>query len=325
MTGKIIALLLLAGGGYLGYALFFQEQKLADMIAPLVGKNQDNIVVGIATKIDGLIASVGGSDKGGTTVLPLENAPTQPAPATPTAPAVAALPEAAPPATETINIPASDATPTVVGDLLHDGAPAVDAIVIATYQNLSNGIDSEILPTGRVISAQEEEIWRSGLTHRFIYQRYKTVEDIINERLSGSEPLLESALLSKKFWTRMRALIGLVNMGAFVSPELVRMAIAGARESLVANYFKRFRRENTAYERYVLRYTLRFVSARTRITILDSLLNNQDRWAAEYLNAAMNDPDPQVAAWTANNQHRLEAIVTQPLLEQEGQTVIESS
>lgn len=331
--GKIVALVIIVVGGYLGYEMILQEKKLADILAPLIGKNQDNIAVSIATKIDGMLASVTGSDKDNTNVLPLETPSTTPSPAK-SVEAKPAMPsqqteESVAIAQPTVQ-PVEEYIPTteVAAQPTFAQEGGFESNVHNPYLELGNGVDGEILPLGRVISPQEEEIWRSGLTHRFTYQRLKTVEDIINERLSGSEPLLEVALLNKKFWTRMTALIGLVRLGSFVSPELVSLAVAGARESLVANYFKRFVHDNTFYERYVLRYSLRFVNARARLTILTALLNTQDQWTSEYIGAAMSDPNPRIAAWAVNNAYRLENLNVVPseyVEEQEGQTVIKES
>ena len=303
---KIIALLIVLGGGYLAYEVVLQEKKLADILAPLIGKNQDNIAVSVVTKIDAMLSSILGSNTTNTNVLPLEEIPSIVAPATQLEQIVDTQPE-------------QDMQPVaqpMVVDIQHDNQATQDGdsyvLESMPYQNLSNGIDGEVLPTGRTISVQEEEVWRGGLTHRYVYQRQKTVEDIINERLSGSESLLETALLSRKFWTRMTALFGLVKLGSFVSPEIVDLAIADARESLVANYFKRFLQETAVHERYVLRYALLYVNARARLVILAALLNTQDKWTAEYMNAALNDPDPRIVAWANDNIHRLQEMIDYP-------------
>ena len=43
-------------------------------------------------------------------------------------------------------------------------------------------------------SAEEQRRWRLGVTHEFPYQRYKTIQDIRDRRLAGSEEVLWDGL-----------------------------------------------------------------------------------------------------------------------------------
>ncbi|MDQ3232901.1 MAG: hypothetical protein M3Q07_13870, partial [Pseudobdellovibrionaceae bacterium] len=77
--------------------------------------------------------------------------------------------------------------------------PAVD--LGNPYWALPNPLENiEEFETSGMLTAGQEERWRQGLAHPFVWQRYKTVIDMRNSRLKGTQLLLNDALAQPKFW-----------------------------------------------------------------------------------------------------------------------------
>ena len=89
----------------------------------------------------------------------------------------------------------------------------------------------EIEPMSRIWSAQEEQVWRRGITNSYAWQRYKTVLEVKSSRLVQSRVILWDALEDNTFWTRMRAVMALAEFGVPVKKLNVQKAIGGANPS----------------------------------------------------------------------------------------------
>ena len=148
------------------------------------------------------------------------------------------------------------------------------------YWRLPNSVTRTAQPSGRSMSPEDEQIWRSGLSSAYVYQHFKTVNQIRAGKIRGGEKLLFEALSEKKFWTRMSALVGLAEFGIQPDVDVVDRAIGDTRPSLVANYMLRFRKVSTAPQRFVMRQALRVVDAKARLNILRGLarVEGPDAW-----------------------------------------------
>jgi hypothetical protein len=177
------------------------------------------------------------------------------------------------------------------------------------YWSLPNPLDATMGVDGAVLTPAQEERWRQGLAHPFVWQRYKTVMDMRAARLKGSQLLLSDALAQPKFWTRMEALIALAEAGEAVDIDSVEMGIGSTRRPLIQNYFRRFRKEVSPGELYIMRQAIRIVDAGTRRVILENLVNRRDSINELYLVAATYDPNAKVNGWI--NQE----LAAQPLSE----------
>ena len=270
----ILALVAVLTGGYVGYEIILNEKQFSDIVAPLQGNNQVIIdkIMGI---LDEIIPAGSEQDIAETVVeMPsIENMPVE----------------------ETM--PMEELQPQPAETIL----PVFD--IRNPYWGLPNSYVGDPLAMSRHWTPQEEQIWQSGITHHFPYQQYKTVHDVVAERLSGSEIILYDALFNDKFWTRMWALIGLASFGSKIDLDVVIRSIGNARESLVVNFFKRFVHDSSPAELYVMRYAIRTVSPRARKIILSALLNSNDDFNTIYLAAATFDQDTSIAKW-ANKQHQ---------------------
>ncbi len=151
----------------------------------------------------------------------------------------------------------------------------------------------------------EQDLWNAGIQHEFAFQRYHTLNEVRRYRLLGSEEILFKGLKDKKFWTRMRALVALVEFGVPVDIDVVESVIEGARPSLVANYFKRFQRKLASSEAYILRQALKVVDERSRQSIILSLGMHDDHFRNLYLAAALHDPDRSVKSTSRRILDRL--------------------
>lgn len=157
------------------------------------------------------------------------------------------------------------------------------------------------------VTAAMEKRWQAGLEHRFTSQRLKSVKEMRKLKRSGSEVLLFKALDQRKFWTRMEALLALVEMGFNVDIETVDKAIGNARPSLVKNYFKRLTVEPSLAQVYVMQQAIRVVGDKTRIVILEGLYKKRLGDTNLYFAAAKSDPSKKVNAWLQNK------LITRPV------------
>jgi hypothetical protein len=174
-------------------------------------------------------------------------------------------------------------------------APAVD--LDNPYWALPNPLEPTAGPEGEMLTASQEERWRQGLAHPFVWQRYKTVMDIRAARMKGTQLLLSDALAQPKFWTRMEALMALAESGEAVDIDSVEAGIGQTRRPLIRNYFRRFRKNATAGEIYIMRQAIRVVDAGTRRVILENLISRRDAINELYLVAATYDPNEKVHGW----------------------------
>lgn len=127
------------------------------------------------------------------------------------------------------------------GDAPADEASASRSAKDSSFWNdIKNELGSDLPARGSALTADQEATFKAGLSHEFNYQRYKTVLDLAAINAPGTEELLRQALDSKKFWTRMRALIALADMGDPLTDDDVRVALGDAHSELRARFFKRF-------------------------------------------------------------------------------------
>jgi hypothetical protein len=165
------------------------------------------------------------------------------------------------------------------------------------YWSLPNSIVGSTEHGERVLTPEEEETLRAGLTHRFTYQRFKTVWDIRHQHRLGADAILWDAMRDKKFWTRMYAAIALAETNVEVSLQSLEGAMAGARSELVANFFERFTRHPNAGQLFIMRQVLRVLDERGRLVVLKGIHKSKDSLRDLYMTAATQDPGRRVQAW----------------------------
>lgn len=137
------------------------------------------------------------------------------------------------------------------------------------WKLVKNEMGGDLPPRGKSLSTDEESSFKAGLSHEFHYQRYKTVLDLAAAKAPGSEELLRSALDSKKFWVRMRALIALADMGDEITDDDVSQALGKTHSELRARFFKRFERSPCSVGCfYVARAAMKHLDANGRAQVL---------------------------------------------------------
>lgn len=277
-------------GGYVAYEIFVNN-KSPDQIVPLLySKGQEVIALFLGT--DG--GTVAPPPAGGQEVVAVP--PSIPVPEVAAPPVEVAEPA---PLEVQVDPPIIDEPPPAYGNE-QSGEQAQSLSKLTTessYLELPNTLASKKLQFARAWSMQEEEVWRSGLTHQFAWQQYKAVQDVITMKLAGSDAILWEALNNPRLWTRMKALTGLVKFGANVDSDTVLRALGEERPSLIANYFKRFTIRNDAAQRFIMRYALRMVGPRARLHIIRALVVGADELSDLYLVAATRDLDRRVSRW----------------------------
>lgn len=128
---------------------------------------------------------------------------------------------------------------------VEQGLPAPAAVqtnnqVTNIWDKIQNEIGTDLAERSVTLTVDEEASFRDRLGHQYNYQRYKAVVDLSSLHARGSEDLLREALESEKFWTRMRALIGIADLGEEVTGDDVKLALGNAHSELRARFFKRF-------------------------------------------------------------------------------------
>ena len=198
-------------------------------------------------------------------------------------------------------------------------ADETDAEVVPgnPYWALPNEVVGEKSPVNRKWTPEEEEVFRSGLNHQYNWQRHKTIIEVRNKRLRGSEAILWDALGEQKFWARMHAAIGLSEFNIPLSISHVEEAIGDAHSQLVARFFKRFIKKSTAGARYMMRQAIKVLDDRGRLSVLRVLNKADDDLRDLYMVAATQDPSPRVQTWlrSALAAHPIEAEQFNSLLE----------
>lgn len=167
------------------------------------------------------------------------------------------------------------------------------------YWVLPNAILGSKAPMSRPWAPEEEETFRAGLAHHYTYQRFKTVMDIRERRLFGSDAILWDALQDKKFWTRMYAAVGLAEFNVEVSLSTFEGALTGARSELIADFFERFTRKPNAAQLFVLRQVVRLLDEKGRLIVLQGINRSNDKLRDLYMTAATQDPGTRVQKWVA--------------------------
>lgn len=188
--------------------------------------------------------------------------------------------------------------------------PATAAVAGNPYWTLPNKILGPSIPMKRAWAPEEEETLRAGLSHHFAYQRYKTVMDIRQRRLIGSDAVLWDAMQDKKLWTRMFAAIGLAEFNVEISLQSLEGAMNGARSELLADFFERFMRKPKAAELFVMRQVVRLLDEKGRLIVLQAIANSHDSLRDVYLMAATQDPGARVQSWIARQLGRHPISVT---------------
>jgi hypothetical protein len=149
---------------------------------------------------------------------------------------------------------------------------------------------------GPAWTLDQEALIREGLSHTFVYQHYKSVQDIRRVRWAGSESSLKQALTAKKFWTRMFAAIGLAERSFSVLLSDLDKSLEGERSELIAGFFERFVQKPNAGQSYIFRQIVRLVDARCRMILIEGIAKSKDELSFLYLYAASQDPNPKVQA-----------------------------
>ncbi len=163
-----------------------------------------------------------------------------------------------------------------------------------TLPNKLLGAETEL---NRTWTTEEEETWRAGLAHKYSYQRWKTVMEVRERKLQGSDAVLWDALQDKKFWTRMYAAVGIAEFNVEISLQSLEGAMAKARSELVADFFERFVRKADAGQLFVMRQAIRLLDEKGRIVVLQGIANSKDPLRDLYLTAATLDPGKRVKRW----------------------------
>lgn len=219
---------------------------------------------------------------------------------TPEAPADDLGPEAAPTTAATTHEVAPAAPRVATPPLAQPSVLTKPTELVNPYWSLPNPLDIASTPPGQgVLNPSQEERWRQGLAHPFVWQRFKTVTDMRGSRIKGSQYLLNDALAQPKFWTRMESLLALAEMGEPVDIDTVEAALTSTRRSLIQNYFRRFHKATSGGELYIIRQAIRVVDAGTRKVILESLIRQRNPINELYLVAATYDPNARINSWVS--------------------------
>lgn len=164
------------------------------------------------------------------------------------------------------------------------------------YWALPNAIEGRS-SIGPIWTAVQEEEWRSGVAHKYPYQRLKTVMDVRKNRRRGAQTILWEALEDKKAWPRLYAAIGLAEYDIPLANKVLAKAIGRARPALISGFFERFVAKPNPGQAYIIRQVIRMLDENGRLTCLRAIWNTRDRFRDLYIAAATLDPGPKVREW----------------------------
>lgn len=182
-------------------------------------------------------------------------------------------------------------------EISYENEPLTDEMLANPYWYLPNPLEGHPKPFNGQMSGTDEEFYRNGLSHEYVYQAYKAIRQLRRSRFSGAENVLYDALTHKKFWVRMEATLALAEYGVPITIESLEAALSGARPSLVRNYFKRLRQKPSPGEYHVMRQAIKITDAKGRLQILRNFSRYHFRGNRLYLVAATYDPSPTIQRW----------------------------
>ncbi len=168
------------------------------------------------------------------------------------------------------------------------------------YWALPNSIVNGSKP--RLIwTAEEEEKWRSGIVHKYPYQRLKAIQLARRERKRGAEAIFWDAIHDKKAWPRLFAIIGLAEFNVPIANKTLLRALGNSRSELISGFFERFVARPNPGQAYVMRQAMRLLDEAGRLTCLRGIWNTRDPYRDLYLAAATLDPGSKVQTWVRNS------------------------
>jgi hypothetical protein len=146
---------------------------------------------------------------------------------------------------------------------------SVDAPAANIWESIDNDYGAKLAEVSAPLTADQEAQFQAGLDSELTYQRYKTILDIAMTRARGTEDMLRQGLESKKFWTRMRAVIALAEMGEPITDDDMKLALGDAHSELRARFFKRFEKSPCGTGCYfIARAALPHLDARGREQVI---------------------------------------------------------
>ncbi len=193
-------------------------------------------------------------------------------------------------ATATPSATFTPAPPTNLGDPVE--ASALWTMLVTRFDARSS---AQPLELGPALTSDQEANFQAALNHEFIYQRYKAVVDLAALRAEGSEILLREALESPKFWTRMRALIALADLGDDITDEDIQKGLGDSHSELRARFFKRFERSPCDVGCFAIaRASLPHLDERGRLAALRVISLESNPVRDKFMVAATLDPAESV-------------------------------
>ncbi|MDD9951221.1 MAG: hypothetical protein OXT67_06600, partial [Zetaproteobacteria bacterium] len=168
---------------------------------------------------------------------------------------------------------------------------------IEAYQQIENPLPPSQGETELSWSANQEQNWRTRISHIYPYQRFATVQEVITAQYTESTVILWEALEDEGFWIRMYALMGLAEFGIKTSMQDLQTALKGVSKGRVYRFIKRFEVDSTSGQRHILRKLIGYVSPRMRISILNAIALGEEDIAINknFLEAAVrHDPSTNV-------------------------------
>jgi hypothetical protein len=165
----------------------------------------------------------------------------------------------------------------------------------------------------------------TALASPFTYQRYKVVLELSRSLPSGSEILLQGVLQTENFWTRMRALIALADLGSDIKSEDVATALGDTSDELRARFFKRFEKSPCSVGcYYIARASLPHLGAEGRAGVVRVIANEASKIRDTYMVAASFD-ESEVVRQTAIewlDGHNVDPKIWRELNENRGLTPV---
>ena len=148
---------------------------------------------------------------------------------------------------------------------------------------------------GPALSIGELQKFNQGMTSPFNYQHYQAVVDLGKRLPAGSHGVFQGAIQTEKFWTRMRAVIALADLGGDIRRSDIEMALGDTSGELRARFFKRFEKSPCSIGCYfVARASIQHLDSEGRAQLLRVISREPSKIRDRFMVAGTFDESEEV-------------------------------
>ncbi len=188
---------------------------------------------------------------------------------------------------EKINFPNLQAFKTQIHDAYY-------AVTEYDYERML--VHLAIEPEDEILTAE----LRARLASKYVYQNYYATERSRKLYKRNLEQLLRESLNHEKFWTRMEALLALVERSAILSRADFSNVLKDTRKDLVLNYLERFAKDSKKQEQLIAKAFVAIGPEAIRAKAFRIVLNNDAESAKIFALLGQHDANAAIVKMSQN-------------------------